>query len=141
MIDVARDTLKEIPMADILRERLSLALDQSAALEREKAELQAKCAKLEAQLDIVTLDRNETRKELQRLKDESCEEIVIHEMVEFRRGKRTGGKWMAFCPKCRMPAADDQMPGGRRIAYCTAQCGWRVEIMCPVKQLAQGLNR
>jgi hypothetical protein len=28
IFDIARDTLKEIPMADVLRERLSSALDQ-----------------------------------------------------------------------------------------------------------------
>jgi hypothetical protein len=48
IIDVARDALKEIPMADILRERLSLGLDQSADAERKLAALQAEKGALNA---------------------------------------------------------------------------------------------
>jgi hypothetical protein len=44
---------------------------------------------------------------LQRFKDEHAEEVRIHQRsgVEFRRGKRTGGKWSPFCPACHSPAA------------------------------------
>ena len=37
LLDLARDTLKEIPMADVLRERLSLALDLAANAERQSS--------------------------------------------------------------------------------------------------------
>jgi hypothetical protein len=126
LIDVARDTLKEIPMADILRERLSLALDQSAGFERQISALQTELGKLQAQIEIVTLDRDKAREELQRLKDEHVEEIRIHSGIEFRRGKRTGGHWMPFCAKCHVPALDDDE--GQFSIMCSAQCGWTSSV-------------
>ena len=63
------------------------------------------------------------------LAEAQAEEIQIHRLIEFHRGKRTGGKWMAFCPKCKMPAGGDTMPIGKQeMAYCSALCGWRVEL-------------
>ncbi|MBP7824925.1 MAG: hypothetical protein KA236_00005 [Verrucomicrobia bacterium] len=124
LIDVARDTLKEIPMAAILRERLSLALDQSAGFERQVAALQTELGKLQAQLEFVTLDRDKAREELQRLKDAHAEEVVIHSAIEFRRGKRTRGQRAAFCPKCHMPVT---APMGFK-AGCTANCGWACDV-------------
>jgi hypothetical protein len=102
--DTIKQTLTELPISDILKARLEFAFDQSSALERQVSELQTKIGQLKAQLEIVILDRDNTRSELQRLKDEHAEEIRIHNMIEFRRGKRTGGKWIAFCPQCHIPA-------------------------------------
>ncbi len=48
IIDIARDTLKEIPMADVLRERLSLALDQFAESERKNGVLQSESGSTES---------------------------------------------------------------------------------------------
>ena len=126
LIDVARDTLKEIPMSDILRERLSLALDQSSGFERQVAVMQTELGKLQAQLEVVALDRDKARADLQRLKDEHAEEIRIHRMVEFRRGKRTGSEWMAFCPKCHLPAGGEHSQSGEPFVYCSGACGWTV---------------
>ena len=124
LIDVARDTLKEIPMADSLRERLSLALDQSAGLERQVAVMQMELGKLQALIEVVALDRDKAREELQRLKDEHAEEVILKRAVEFRRGTRTEGEWMAFCPKCHMPAmANEELD-----ACCTARCGWQCDV-------------
>jgi hypothetical protein len=123
LIDVARDTLKEIPMADILRERLSLALDQSAAFERQIAVLQKENGKLQAQLEVVTLDCNKAKQELRRLEAEHAEEVRIFNTIEFRRGKRTNGQWLPFCPKCHMPASDIFHRGETNI-NCSAGCGW-----------------
>jgi len=68
IIDIARDTLKEIPMADVLRERLSLAFDLSAELERKIAVLQSENAVLKSQLEIERMDHQKTQQELQRLR-------------------------------------------------------------------------
>lgn len=126
LIEIARDTLKEIPMADILRERLSLALDQFLVLERKVSELQTKVGNLESKLEIVTLDRDKTQQELNRLKEEHIEEILIHRCIEFRRGRRTAGKWAAFCPKCHLPVANQE---GYLDVICSDRvCNWFITL-------------
>ena len=61
--------------------------------------------------------------ELQRkLSEAQSEEIRIHDTIEFRRGIRTGGAWLPFCPKCHMPAGMTSKNGV--MAACTADCGW-----------------
>ena len=135
-IDTARDALKDLPISDIVRERLSFALDRLMDAEAKVDTLQTDKGSLQAQLERERLDHKQTRDELQRLKDENAEEIRIHSLVEFRRGKRTGGKWLAFCPKCGLPVTDF-MEHGEPLIYCTAKyddCGWRVR---PKMMLAQ----
>jgi len=59
--------------------------------------------------------------ELERkLAEAQAEDVRIHSAIEFRRGKRTGGSWMPFCPKCHMPvfATEDFN------AMCSAGCGF-----------------
>jgi len=41
---------------------------------------------------------------LEALKREHEEEHQVRDGILFKRGKRTGGKWMAFCPVCERPA-------------------------------------
>jgi len=60
-----------------------------------------------------------------KLAESQSEEIRIHKMIEFRRGSRTGSKWIAFCPKCHMPAGE-QETGSGVLVYCTGRCGWSV---------------
>jgi hypothetical protein len=121
LLEVARDTLKEIPMSDILRERLSLALDQSSDAQRQIAALQTDYGSLKAQLERERSDHEITKQELQELKDKHAEEIRIFRMIEFRRGKRTGGVWAPFCPKCHAPALTE----GEPFVRCTdGNCKW-----------------
>jgi hypothetical protein len=125
LLEIARDTLKEIPMADVLRERLSLARDQFADAERKTSSLQSEVGALKAQLEQERVDHKQTQHELQRLKEEHAEEVRIHRSIEFRRGQRTSGKWMAFCPKCHLPAAHPQ--NQTAIAACPdGACKWQV---------------
>ena len=124
--DTIKQTIADLPISDILRARLEFAFDQSAALERQVGELQSKIGQLQAQLEIVTSDRDKAQKELHRLEQEHAEQIIIHRLVEFRRGKRTGNKWMAFCAKCHLPAAGVQHPQEDPLAYCSGNCGWIV---------------
>lgn len=65
------------------------------------------------------------------LAESQAEEVRIYRGVEFRRGKRTGGKWMAFCPKCHMPAQNGSKPilyshDRAKVVFCSAICGWSV---------------
>jgi hypothetical protein len=122
--DTIKQTLTELPISDILKARLEFAFDQSSHLERQVSELQTKTGQLQAQLEIVTTDRDNAQTQLQRLKDEYAEEVRIHRMIEFRRGKRTGGQWVAFCPRCHIPADTE-------IAFTGCpdqQCGWTTMI-------------
>ena len=128
LISTARDALKDLPVSDIVRERLSLALDHLTDAEAKIDAVQLQNGNLQAQLERDRLDHQQTRQELQRLKDEHAEEIRIHRTIEFRRGKRTGGKWMAFCPKCHLPVAETNS-NGEPMLYCIQKyddCGWRL---------------
>ena len=60
--------------------------------------------------------------------------------VEFHRGKRTGGKWMAFCPKCEMPAGGEWVTAGRPMAYCSASCGWSVNLPMSLDEVTRELT-
>ena len=125
--DTIKQTIADLPISDILRARLDFAFDQSAALERQVGELQVKIGHLQAQLEVATSNFNKARSELERLEQEHAEEIRVHSTIEFRRGKRTGGVWMAFCPKCKMPAlVSDDLD-----VMCSANCGWTSSISKP----------
>jgi hypothetical protein len=41
---------------------------------------------------------------LEALKKEHEEEVQVRDGIVFKRGKRMGGIWMAFCPVCERPA-------------------------------------
>ena len=121
LIDLARDTLKEIPMADILRERLSLALDQFAESVRQNAKLQGEIGSLHTRLQNAEIDRDKAQQELKRLQKEHEEEMVIHKLLEFRRGKRTRNRWVPFCSVCHAPAGINPQPD-QTIAFCIGDC-------------------
>ena len=121
LLDIARDTLKDLPVSDIVRERLSLAFDRLAEAEAKIDALQLQNGSFQAQLERERLDHKQTRDELQRLKDEHAEEVRFHKTIEFRRGKRTGGEWMPFCPKCHLPALHDTKIND--YVFCTG-CEW-----------------
>lgn len=126
LLDIARDTLKEIPMADILRERLSLAFDMASQSERENEKLRSEKARLEAELDIMRMNEKQTRLELETLKDRHAEDVRVSGGAEFRRGIRTNMKWIAFCPKCHAPATTD---GGDYYYGCSDNnCAWTSRI-------------
>jgi hypothetical protein len=114
--------INEHGSAAILSQQLEFARDMFSDLERKVSDLQAQVGRLDAQLERERIDHKEAREDLQRLKDEHAEEIRIHRTIEFRRGKRTGGKWLPFCPKCHAPAGMTANHG--ILAGCTANCGW-----------------
>ena len=92
-------------------------------------------------LERERLDHQKTREEFQRLKDEHAEDIRIHSIgVEFRRGKRTGNKWLAFCPKCHMPAERIGVPGIGRAVACSAKCGWQVWTEAKIEDISSEIE-
>ena len=130
LLDGIEKLINEHGSAVILHERIALAKDQYAALERQVRESLESIATLRVKLEFETNEHEKTKTELMRLKEEHEEEIRIYKAIEFRKGKRTGGKWMAFCPKCHVPAEGGDIGVYRenfaRIV-CTAGCGWIVD--------------
>lgn len=121
IFDPLEKLINEHGSAAILREQLSLAKSQYAALERQVGDAMSKITKLEAQNEIERLNHKETQLELDRLKDEYSEEVRLHKSIEFRRGKRTKGEWMAFCPACHTLA--DLSSGF--VSCANPKCGWQ----------------
>jgi TolA-binding protein len=130
--------------AAILRQQLEFTKDQFFDMERKVSDLQTQVGRLEAQLERERTDYEQVREDFQRLKDEHTEEICIQRAVELRRGKRTGGKWIAFCPKCHIPALYE----GRRRGvdngphvYCTdAKCGWSAPSSMSIEKIIEELG-
>jgi len=123
LIDVAKDTLKDLPISEVLRERLSLALEQSAVFERQVGELQAEKGGLQAQLEREHADHEATKKKLKNLEETLREETRFVHDVEFKRGTRTGNEWKPFCPKCHLPLA---VPNRADWPFTCSdgECGW-----------------
>ena len=121
ILDGIEKLITEHGSAAILREQLELAKQQFSALERQVGDAISKIAKMEAMLELERLAHDKTKQELQQLRDEHSEEIRVHEGIEFRRGKRTAGKWAAFCPICHCPG--DTSTGMVRCA--NSKCGWQ----------------
>ncbi len=117
--------INEHGSAKILKERLSVVGDQFAESERKNSVLQSENAILKAALENERLKYQKTQQEFQRLRKEQEEEVHISHGIEFRRGKRTGNQWVAFCPKCHMPAS---IAGNLPPACSDSGCHWTAEI-------------
>jgi hypothetical protein len=122
LLETARDALKDLPVSDILRERLSLALDQASASEKKLEELRTENADLKAELKLARFDLTKKGEELTTLREAMKEEVRIFRSIEFRRGARTGGRWAAFCPKCHCPAQAHEL---LEYVHCSDhKCQW-----------------
>ena len=121
--DAIEKLINEHGSAVILNQQLAFAKDQYAAQERLVGELQSKAAKLEAQFEIEQSNHKTTRQELQRIVDEHSEDVRVHRAIEFRRGKRTGGNWIAFCPVCHTPADTTML-----VICANPKCKWKLII-------------
>jgi hypothetical protein len=106
LVDTAKQALVDAAVTPIVRERLSLALDEATLLEKKVADLQTQIGELRAEIKISRANEKETKTELEALRKEHEEEVRLVRGVEIRKGKRTGGAWMAFCPKCHLPLQD-----------------------------------
>jgi len=128
IFDSIEKLITEHGSAAILSQQLSFAKDQFSDLERKVSDLQIQVGRLEAQLERERADHKQAREDLQRLKDEHAEQVRIFHDVEFRKGSRTGGKWMPFCPKCHLPIVLSRNGGDQ--PFCSDRtCGWISEMM------------
>jgi len=84
IVDTTRKALTEIPVSDILRERLSLALDYASDSERKVSDLQTQVGKLQATLEAVQVRCGDQSDEIERLKKQLEEDVFISHGVEFR---------------------------------------------------------
>jgi hypothetical protein len=138
LIDTARDALKDLPVSDIVRERLSLALDRLSDAESKIEALQAEKGSLHGQLERERTDHQKTQQELQALRDTWREEIRIHRGIEFRHGNRTADEWAAFCPKCHMPGSNFE--GNLDVSCSDGACKWHVRLNnVPLSQVIEEL--
>lgn len=80
------EILKEAPLSAVLQERIK-------ALEADKAKLCGAIDDCGKRYEVLN-DKH------QKLAASLEEDVVFHEGVEFRRGRKTGGKWLPFCPGC-----------------------------------------
>ena len=126
-IDLIEKLITERGSAEVLSHHLAFAKEQFIALERKASELERQIGNLEGKLQREQVDRDKAQQELNRLQKEHEEEIIIHHCIEFRRGKRTSGKWAAFCPKCHMPAI--QRPSTIYVNCSDGiSCKWAVRV-------------
>jgi hypothetical protein len=69
--------------------------------------------------DVRLIEENAELK--RKLAEFQEEEVRFANSLEFRRGKRTGGKWVPFCPKCHVPTVYNAYEN--KYLMCTA-CKW-----------------
>jgi hypothetical protein len=106
--------VNRISVTAMLREQLAVARAENTKLIEE-------VAALKAELNIERTNHNQTKQKLERLTKEHEEQISLLRGIEFRRGKRTVWKWVAFYPKCHT-ALNPQERGWE--CKCPAGCGW-----------------
>lgn len=123
MIRLLETLINEHGSSAILRDRLGLVADQVRQMERQLVDLQRELAETTVELRREKEDHVETKNQLQKLKDEHTEEVIIHRTIEFRRGKRTRDEWAPFCPNCHTPVTGDKRLG----VYCTI-CVWKSSV-------------
>jgi len=115
--DIADLTIKLLQMKEAKQFAGEILKIQSLAssVQSQQAEM------LERDLRLIE-ENSELRRELAAA---TAEDVRIHCGVELRKGKRTSGKWAAFCPKCHMPATE----GEYQDAFCSVDCGWRSGVL------------
>ncbi len=126
IVDLTKDLesrAKERRDIDLIHKIQSLAL----ALQAHDAEI--------VERDIHLMEENSELK--RELAESQAEEIRIYGAIEFRRGKRTGNEWVAFCPRCHLPASVERHS---RPMCSDPSCSWSGDIECTkipsiVKQL------
>lgn len=119
--DSIKKTIADLPISDIYKARIELVVDQLSEAQSKIGELQTQVGRVESERDRERLERQDAQRALQALREEHAEDVRIHYGIEFRRGKRTGGHWVGFCPQCHLPAADWRDGTG---VGCSSSCDW-----------------
>jgi len=86
------------------------------------SDLQAKQFEI-VERDIRLMEENAELK--RKLEEKDAEETLLKSGIEFRRSKKTGNEWAAFCPKCHLPV---KTYGGDYTYECSAECGWVSDV-------------
>ena len=121
-------SIQDRQFAAELREIQSLV----QALNTENFALRNECLKLKSDNLVLKETIAKFQNRMAHTQNE-IKEVRVHKSIKFIRGKITGGKWIAFCPKCsEIPAKGNTLPSGAHVVFCTAQCGWRI---CPDESL------
>lgn len=125
-----KDMLEAIGTAatnSVLRERLTLFVDEAQRLEKENEELKERVAGLERQIADATEKLAESRK---------AEEFVEHEGALFKRGP--GGDYIkaVYCPVCKTSTASQ----GDASPFTCHRCRWvssflRIQLHGVMKRL------
>jgi|SRR5436190_4700945 len=113
----------------------------SEVIQKNHQELVAKHAQAIAEKDRIIAEKDrqiaELYAELGSLNAKvKSDQIVLHKGIEFRRGIKTTGKWMGFCPNCHLPAEDAWLRDrGIKVVICSAGCGWKVFMPSSLQDL------
>ena|ERR1017187_7790619 len=108
----------------MLREQLAAANSRIANLEKENSDLESIIAVLQAGLEAERENHNQTKQKYERLQKEHEERVFLFRGVEYRKGRRSNGSWLAFCPKCQVVLHNEFNLDN----YCLAGCGWKSPI-------------
>ena len=127
MLEVARDALKDVPISEVIRERLLLALDRLEETEAKVSASEKEIGRLQAQLEREQFDHEHTKNELQALQELLREQVRFVRGVEFRKSSRTGNEWQPFCPKCHLPIVFSTVPS-YPMSCQDHHCGWTSSV-------------
>jgi hypothetical protein len=116
-LEQLRKTLIDATVSEVVRERMSLAIDRLEDSDTKIAALHTQVGNLEARLEQATIDRDQIRDEYERLKKEHEDTVCFDRGIEFRRGKTTRDRWSPFCPVCHKPITSDSLSS---VVYCAA---------------------
>lgn len=107
------------PVQTMLRNQLALTREQ---VEAYQASSDKQDETLAAQ--IAEIGRLQQQNKALVAAQSGAEEERLHKGIGFRKSRTTGGQWVPFCPKCRLPVNDVVMANGNRWALCSTHCGW-----------------
>jgi hypothetical protein len=111
-----------IEISAVVRERLSLAEAQATDIQKKVTLLEAENEELKSQIKYEQVNHAETKRKLAEINKKWAEDVRLFRGIEFRRGHRTGGIWMAFCPSCHLPLVEQV--NHKIFAICSKHCGW-----------------
>lgn len=95
-------------------------------LRNENAALAAKIKILETEILKLRVEKHQAEQKVAEIEKLHEERIVVCLGMEFRKGRRIGNMWAAFCPNCHVPLHPRR--GHRGGVTCPASCGWSSPI-------------